>query len=574
MRQLRLLLTTLRYTRLSQLLHRLRLLVRRRIAQSVRRGKWMPAWWNAPMPARGTPLDDVLCEGLRDSSGDGSLPYEVNLAGTPFVLDRCTDWTAPNLTYGTRLEKLHLHYMEYLGCLSPAAAEAVVLDWIRSNPPYERDYWKDSWNSYALSIRVVTWLRLLTLGALPCSAAAGPAIEESLVRQLRFLTRNLERDIGGNHLIRNTRALLWGAGYFTGPEADSWRHVAMQHLSRELPAQVLPDGMHFELSPAYHIQVFADLLECYRLLPDGPFRNALGDRLDAMAQVVVDLTHPDGLPSLFGDSGLHATVSPDVALALHEKVRGRRPRPRSVWRLEAAGYVGARSSSNLVIMDCGRIGPDHLPAHAHGDVFSFEWSVEGRRLIVDAGVAEYHPGPLRELSRSTRAHNTVTLDDCDQAEFWSAFRVARRPNVTVETWAPEADGYLCVARHDGFRSLAGNPIHRRHLSTNNLTLVVEDEILGGNGQEVVSRLLLHPDVSIKRIDEGMLLTAGKIAVKLQSPAEIQSKKAAWMPDFGVRIATVQLLIRYGSAPCIGGFQLRQLRLRDSTDRSPELVAEG
>lgn len=518
----------------------------------------MPGWWSALAPVRGTPLDDVFFEGLMSGRGDYNLPYEVNLAGTPFVIDRCTDWAAPSLTYGTRLEKLHLHYMEYLGCLSPAAAEAVVLDWIRSNPPYQREYWKDSWNSYALSIRVVTWLRLLTLGALPSSGTAGSAIKRSIVRQLRFLVRNLERDIGGNHLIRNIRALLWGAGYFAGPEADSWRHVGMQYLSQELPAQILPDGMHFELSPTYHLQVFADLLECYQLLPDGTLRSFLGDRLDAMAQVVVDLTHPDGLPSLFGDSGLHATVSPDASLALYEKVRASRPGPRSVWRLEAAGYVGSRSSSNLVIMDCGRIGADHLPAHAHGDVFSFEWSVAGRRLIVDAGVSEYHPGSLRELSRSTRAHNTVTLDDRDQAEFWSAFRVALRPNVTVETWAPEADGYLCVARHDGFRLLAGNPLHRRRLRTNNLTLVVEDEILGGEGQEAVSRLLLHPDVSIKPLDEGMLLTTGAIAVKLQTSAEVRSREALWMPDFGVRIATIQLLIRYGPAPCIGGFQLRQL----------------
>ena len=557
MRRLRLLLTTLRYTRLRQVVHRLRLLARRHLEQRLRAGKWMPGWWSTSIPARGTPLSSVLREGSQRDQGDRFLPYKVTLAGTPFIIGRRTDWEAPHLTHGTRLEKLHLHYMEYLGDLSPPAAESVVLDWIRSNPPYRRDYWKDSWNSYALSIRVVAWMRLRTLGVLRSSGTAGEEIEASIVRQLRFLVRNLELDIGGNHLIRNIRALLWGSRYFVGPEANNWRRIAMRHLSRELPEQILPDGMHFELSPAYHLQVFADLLECYQLLPQGDLWSTLGHRLDAMAQVAADFTHPDGLSSLFGDGGLHMTAPPETALGVFQQVRGARPNMRSVWRLENAGYAGARSSSNLLIMDCGRIGADHLPAHAHGDVLSFEWSVEGHRIIVDAGVSEYHPGPLRDLSRSTRAHNTVTLDDQDQAEFWASFRVGRRPNVTVEEWAREQNGFRCIARHDGFERLAGAPEHRRRIRVRNASLEVEDEIVGGDGQEAVSRLLLHPKVDVEPVDDGILLRVGDVEMQLKATTDVGWKDAEWMPDFGVKIPTIQLLIRYGRAPCTGMFEVRR-----------------
>ncbi len=33
-------------------------------------------------------------------------------------------------------------------------------------------------------------------------------------------------------------------------------------LKAQLRQQFLSDGVHFELSPAYHCQVFADLVEC------------------------------------------------------------------------------------------------------------------------------------------------------------------------------------------------------------------------------------------------------------------------------------------------------------------------
>ena len=56
------------------------------------------------------------------------------------------------------------------------------------------------------------------------------------------------------------------------------------------------------------------------------------------------------------------------------------------------GYFGARLGDDYLVVDCGRIGPDDLPAHAHGDVLSFELSIAGHRIIVDQGVYEYVAG--------------------------------------------------------------------------------------------------------------------------------------------------------------------------------------
>jgi len=380
-------------------------------------------------------------------------------------------------------------------------------------------------------------------------------INMSLARQLRFLSRNLELDIGGNHLIRNIRALLWGAAYFGGAEALHWRRLACRHLVIEVETQILADGLHFERSPAYHLQVFQDLLECYALLEDAPLKAGLGRRLDDMAQVAVDLLHPDGLPSLFRDGGLNMAGPPEEALKLYRELRESPLDPRAVWRLPEGGFAGARGSAGLIVVACGRIGADSLPAHAHGDVFSFEWSANGHRLIVDMGVCEYQAGPLRNLSRATRSHNTVTLAGRDQAEFWSSFRVGRRPNVIVDRWEEHTHGFFLVGTHDGYADMKGRPIHERMFRASPDRISVRDTIVGGAGQQVEAGLLLHPEVDVTVSDLGATLSTPTAVAGLSVSVPIRLEDAVWMPDFGVTRATHRIVFCYGAAPCAGSFEL-------------------
>src|SRR5262249_53295111 len=159
-------------------------------------------------------------------------------------------------------------------------------------------------------------------------------IAASLAQQLHFLEHNLETDIGGNHLIKNIKALIWGSAFFTGPPADRWRSLGLLLLTKELPRQVLRDGMHYERSPSYHCQVFADLLEIRHVLSHDPLGDTLDAALARMAQVTVDLAHPDGLVALFNDAGLSMAYAPDLCLDAYTAVLGgSKPAPRRVFCL-------------------------------------------------------------------------------------------------------------------------------------------------------------------------------------------------------------------------------------------------
>jgi len=104
----------------------------------------------------------------------------------------------------------------------------------------------------------------------------------SMQRQLRMLRRSVEHDIGGNHVIRNSTALV-----ITGLCLGDWRAttVGCRTLEREVPRQVLSDGGHQERSPSY----LGEVLEI-----SGPVATTLpragtppprwGERLHAMTE--------------------------------------------------------------------------------------------------------------------------------------------------------------------------------------------------------------------------------------------------------------------------------------------------
>jgi uncharacterized heparinase superfamily protein len=454
------------------------------------------------------------------------------------------DWMAPRMDSTHQLWRMNLHYMEYLEGVTDAQLEALVRDWIEANPVGAPQSWCDSWNSYSISLRAVVWMQQLTRRAVHLGSEVVAQVEASLAQQLRFLERNLETDIGGNHLIKNIKALIWASAYFVGAEAERWRETGLRLLGNELRTQILCDGMHYERSASYHAQVFSDFLECRHALGHDPFDGQLDDALHRMAQVLADLAHPDGGPVLFNDSGLTMAYEPSECLDVYARLFCRRPVPRALPVLPDAGYFGIRTDEAYFVADCGRIAPDDLPAHGHGDVFSFEWSVAGKRIIVDQGVYEYNAGERRQRARAASSHNTLCFLDADQADFFGAFRCGRRPNVDVRHYTALADGgFVLEGAHDGFCTLRGRPLHIRRFEVRPLWLVIEDRVEGHPLEPAFARFLLHPSVSVEGEGIQIDLRRGHIVISMASSVPIYTEPAMWWPDMGQELPTLRLVLR-------------------------------
>lgn len=553
-------LRTIRYTPARQLAHRAMLMTKRRALSALARN--IPALKTPPHKKAPPLAGDLPAPFLSGAHGTVSVKngqYTFNFLNSPRRFTLPVDWHREDLNTGTRLWKLNLHYFDYLHQLENADFEALVSDWIAQNRPFKPGYWLDSWNSYAMSIRLVAWMGEYQRRQAHLGYAFAERMIASIAEQARFLQANLEEDIGGNHLIKNIRALYWCGRFFAGETGCKATRTANRLLARELDRQILPDGFHFELSPAYHCQVLADLLDCWRLMAPGSLRAKLESKLALMAQIASDFTHPDGLISLFNDGGLHMTVSCGALKDAYETLLGPWPQALSGSQYRAAGFFLKRTSKLFLAYDAGRLGPDGLPAHAHGDVFSFELSLGQQRMIVDTGVFEYNAGARRAHSRATVAHNTLTLDDHDQGEFWSAFRLGRRPGVIVNSACITAGNWMVDARHDGYAHLDGSPVHRRVITiSDDETISIQDAIAGGRGQRAVARLLLHPSVEIVRDDrDHILLRSGEARLRLEAEsARVSVVERPWWPDFGCEVMTRQLVLDYGTAPGEWSFQLR------------------
>jgi uncharacterized heparinase superfamily protein len=466
------------------------------------------------------------------------------------------DWTAPAPGPAHQLWRMNLHYMEYLEGVDEEDWETLVSDWIVANPKSKRGSWQDSWNSYALSLRVVVWLQELARRSRLLPKDIVLHTELSAAEQLLFLERHLETDLGGNHLMKNIKALIWSSTFFTGPEAERWRRKGLALLAGELDKQILPDGTHNERSASYHAQVFADLLECRHALSKDVLGGRLDEALARMAQVTADLTHPDGAPVLFNDAGLSMAYPAAACAAVYQRLFGRRPEPRAVFALEDAGYYGLRSGDAYLVADCGRIAPDDLPAHGHGDVLSFEWSVAGERIIVDQGVYEYSAGERRQRARAASSHNTLCFEGADQADFFGSFRCGRRPNVKVLSYEPRADGFVLEGTHDGFCVLPGQPRHFRRFEAGPDELVITDRIEGKPRAPARIAFLLHPDIELACSGRDATLRGDRAVVQIRSSEPIEVEPAVWWPDMGVEFATRRLIVRLAPGVTSTRTQLR------------------
>jgi uncharacterized heparinase superfamily protein len=291
------------------------------------------------------------------------------------------------------------------------------------------------------------------------------------------------------------------------------------------------------------------------------------------------MRHPDGGIPLLGDSALAVYNEPVELLDWWGRVRGGPPAPTlggpEAFALPAAGYYGARrGDASYLICDAGSLGPGCQPGHAHGDLFSFELSLRGQRVICDSGVHGYDADPLRGYCRSTRAHNTVEIDAEDQGEFWATFRLGRRANPHDVCWEPTEDGFRLSGWHDGYERLPGSPRHHRQFTWHERgALLVEDRVSSTRSTSVASRLHLHPDCRISDFRQRTVsidAPSGEFYVAFAGQGRLSTETSVYCPEFGVRRENLALVFSATGTDVEMGFCISDESLDDARSLSDAL----
>jgi uncharacterized heparinase superfamily protein len=491
-------------------------------------------------------------------------------------------WNDPGRS---RLWRFNLHYFDYgfaLGATYRDTGErryydcfrSIVGDWISQNKVVAGD----AWHPYTTSLRIVNWIYsyILFQDAVDNDPSFKDLFLKSLSYQASHLTRNLEFDLLGNHLIANAKALFFAGKFF---ENQRWMNQGISLLKDQAEEQILLDGGHFERSPMYHCIVLGDFLDCLSwstLKPEDYL--FLKEKVEQMLEFLAAILLPDGRIPLFNDSAYG--IAPDVQQIFsyaNTLIGYEKPelwRAFSTWEGKDSGYYVVSNKTSSMIIDGGKIGPDYQPGHGHCDLFSYELALGHEKIIVDSGVYEYEEGKMRNYCRSTKAHNTVMVDGKEQSEIWKSFRVARRAHPLDVQFVENNGSVFFRGRHDGYRRLGDQIVHLRWVAfIDRAFWLILDEV-SGRGEHLAESLIhLHPEAVASPVESGLIEITKNAEYLTLLPfggAKMQQRQHWYCPEFGGRYpntvltltARAELPIRFGYLLVPGGAQQVEIAAGD------------
>lgn len=423
--------------------------------------------------------------------------------------------------------------------------DILLLNWVQSTTPGLGT----GWEPFPTSLRIVNWVKWALSGnTLPEECV------QSLAVQTRWLTKHLEIHLLGNHLFANAKALVFAGLFFEGEEAERWLAKGLHILKQEIREQILPDGGQFELSTMYHSLALEDMLDLYNLLnayPDAlmPTRQKMtadwSEQIEKMRHWQDAMSHPDGKISFFNDAafGIAPTIYELDDYAARLRFKHLENLGDTVW-LKDSGYARLARGEAVALLDMARVGPDHLPGHAHADTLSFELSLFNHRVLVNSGTSCYETSPERHRQRGTAAHNTVIVDGQNSSQVWRSFRVARRAK-PVGAEIEQGDVLTALCRHDGYKYLPNQPVHERNWQLSNDKFVIGD-VVSDPQKKAEARFHFHPDVKLQpgtNNDEGTgTLPDGKSFHWKVIRGKAHIEPASWHPCFGTSIPNFCLIV--------------------------------
>ncbi|MCG3132033.1 MAG: hypothetical protein FLDDKLPJ_02843 [Phycisphaerae bacterium] len=446
-----------------------------------------------------------------------------------------------------------------------------------------------NWRSpLELAIRLINWawtLGLIARSGLP-SGPVARRIAECAYRHLWDIRRKYSRfSSANNHLIGEAAGVFVGTAFFNAlPGASQARREAQRILVEQMQAQTHADGGNREQAFSYHLFVLEFFLICEavgRRIGE-PFPESFGADLRKMSEFAAAWMEA-GDPPMFGDAddglvlgvgtaeqlgasvltGVEAAF-PGVGLTSAQERRDAHAAwvcgVSGTWRAGKAGLPNPAESlqsrafpdTGLFLLqgrlpggegvsatlDAGPLGFGSIAAHGHADALAMTLRVDGCTFICECGTYDYFTHPeAREFFRSTAAHNTVEIDGCNSSEPLGPFLWGRRAEARCLNWQPTRDGGAVSAEHDGYRSLKGGVVHRRHmiLTLTGCELLVKDEVMCGSDHGVRQFWHIGRDCQIDPVgDNAYRLTGrgGVVLVRLDPALKVSLHRGKTDPMMG------------------------------------------
>lgn len=231
-----------------------------------------------------------------------------------------------------------------------------------------------------------------------------------------------------NWLTMETNGLMHvGVLFPEFKDAALWRKTATERAYSELDKQVYPDGAQIELSTGYHGAALGNFLEAWQIahINDYPMPQNYIKKMQGMFEYYMKLAMPDGTTPGLNDAdrqNVRATVLRAFSYFPDRKdyewfgtagKEGTKPAFTSVampWSGHLVMRSGWEPNDLWGFFDAGPFGY----GHQHEDALNIALYAYGKYMLVDPGSYSYDGSQWRRYIVSTRAHNTVMVDDLEQ----------------------------------------------------------------------------------------------------------------------------------------------------------------
>ena len=377
--------------------------------------------------------------------------------------------------------------------------------WRAANPYPNGMNWA---SSLEVAFRSLSWIWVYFL--MQNSEEMTAELRSEWIKLLALSGRHIETYLStyfspNTHLLGEGVALFFLGTLFPElPKARRWKERGWEIVLEAARAQVRPDGFYFEQSTYYHVYAL-DLFLHARVLAarnDGQVPAEYDSTLVKMLDALCLLGRAGVVPSIGDDDGgrlfdprrnrsqyLLDPLSTGAVLYQRGdfKFMAGSPREETLWLLGSEGlrkfeelrscepsgassalkdsglYVMADSESGQqLVIDAGPHGPG-TAGHGHADALSIHLAGGGETFLMDPGTLEYvgDTSADRVFFRGTAAHNTLRVDERDQAEGVPPFAWRDLPIVNAERWVAGETFNLFAGSHDGYRRLLSPVTHAR-----------------------------------------------------------------------------------------------------------------
>ncbi len=416
--------------------------------------------------------------------------------------------------------------------------------WIRQNPYLVGINW---YSNIEVNIRLINWALTWDILEMDMLAAADPEINDFVSREwipsiyshcvFSFKNPSLHSS-ANNHLISEYAGLFIAGCKWVFPESDTWTAYCKKGLEREICLQHSENGINREETAKYipFITDFLLLCQVFGSRSGSPLSSGYQARLYQILRYVHELLDMSGSVPVYGDEddGRVIALNPGKgvnpyysllwsgAICFRDSSLLRDKSPDQKNRLlfgEGAGVVyralpgdlpvktsrafpaeghfifRLQKSSNDEIyfhFDAAPLGYLSIAAHGHADALSFVLHIDGFPVITDPGTYCYHTHPeWRSYFLSTKAHNTICINDQNQATFVGPTLWLDHYQTAVSDFGTSAGYDFAVAEHNGYRQFSAR--HRRKVEflKDENRFLISDHIYNDGGRPLKIEMPFH-----------------------------------------------------------------------------------